>query len=170
MTRVIWLTGLPASGKTTLAIKLKQLYEAQGSRVYLIDGDELRLGLNADLTYTDLDRSENIRRTVELTKILLSLNIVVIVAMISPFRKDRQLARETIGSRYFYEIFVSTPLIICEKRDPKSLYRSARLGLIQNVTGIDSPYEVPTKPDVIIDTTAKTVEQSVSYILSQLKN
>lgn len=168
--RVFWFTGLPAAGKTTLARQLSCKLQAEGQKVYVIDGDELRSGLNADLTYTDHDRSENMRRTMELAKILLSLDVWVIVAMISPFKKDRDLARQTIGHRFFTEIYLSTPLAVCEKRDPKSLYRSARLGLIQHVTGIDSPYEAPTTSDLEIDTTATSVDQSVEKILRQISH
>lgn len=166
--KVLWFTGLPASGKTTLALQLKEYYESRGLRVYVIDGDDLRSGLNADLTFTDADRSENIRRTIELVKILLSLDIMVIVATISPFKKDRLLAKKQIGSKLFVEIYLSTPLIICEKRDPKSLYRSARMGYVQNVTGIDSPYEVPNKPNIEIDTTAKTIKDCIALLVKSI--
>ena len=145
--KVIWLTGLSGSGKTTLANAL--LEELKDRRVYVLDGDELRLGLNNNLGYSEEDRIENIRRAAEVAKLLMNLGFIVIAAFISPSNKSRKLARQIIGSDNFVEVFVYTPLEVCERRDPKGLYKKARNGLITNMTGIDSVYEIPSSPDVI---------------------
>lgn len=145
--KVIWLTGLSGSGKTTLANAL--LEELKDRKVYVLDGDELRLGLNNNLGYSEEDRIENIRRAAEVAKLLMNLGFIVIAAFISPSNKSRKLARQIIGSDNFVEVFVYTPLEVCERRDPKGLYKKARNGLITNMTGIDSVYEIPSSPDVI---------------------
>lgn len=145
--KVIWLTGLSGSGKTTLANALVEKLKDQ--KVYVLDGDELRLGLNNNLGYSEEDRIENIRRAAEVAKLLMNLGFIVIAAFISPSSKSRKLARQIIGSSNFVEVFVCTPLEVCEKRDPKGLYKKARSGLITNMTGIDSVYEIPSSPDVM---------------------
>ncbi len=145
--KVIWLTGLSGSGKTTLANAL--VAELKDQKVYVLDGDELRLGLNNNLGYSEEDRIENIRRAAEVAKLLMSLGFIVIAAFISPSNKSRKLARQIIGSINYIEVFVDTPLEVCERRDPKGLYKKARNGLITNMTGIGSVYEVPSSPDVI---------------------
>lgn len=168
--KVIWFTGLSGSGKSTLANALKNELEHQGKSAYVIDGDVLRKGLCDDLGFSDADRSENIRRAVALSQILLELNCYVIVALISPFQNDRSLARERIGGKDFMEIYVSTPLAVCEARDVKSLYKNARMGHIANMTGIDSVYEVPTEPDLIIDTKNRTVQDCVVEIITKIES
>lgn len=145
--KVIWLTGLSGSGKTTLANAL--VAELKDQKVYVLDGDELRLGLNNDLGYSNEDRIENIRRAAEVAKLLMDLGFIVIAAFISPSNKSRKLARQIIGSINYIEVFVDTPLEVCERRDPKGLYKKARNGFITNMTGVDSVFETPSSPDVI---------------------
>jgi adenylyl-sulfate kinase len=148
---VIWLTGLSGAGKSTIANALEAALNRLQVRTYLLDGDNLRLGLNRDLGFSDADRVENVRRIAEVATLMLDAGLVVICAAISPFGRERQAARERVGSRHFIEVFVDTPLAVCQERDPKGLYAKARMGQIRNFTGIDSPYEAPAQPDVRID-------------------
>jgi bifunctional enzyme CysN/CysC len=144
--RVIWFTGLSGSGKSTLANALEQALHAQGRRTYILDGDNVRQGLNRDLGFTDADRVENIRRIAEVAKLMMDAGLIVMTAFISPFQQEREAARQLIGDENFLEIHVSTPLEVCEARDPKGLYKKARSGAIPNMTGINSPYEAPLAP------------------------
>ena len=163
--QVLWLTGLSGSGKSTIANALeKQLY-AEGKKTYVLDGDNIRHGLNKDLGFTDKDRVENIRRVAEVAKLMCDAGLIVITAFISPFRAEREMARSLFQSGEYKEIFISTPLKIAEQRDPKGLYKKARSGEIPNFTGINSPYEKPIKPELIIDTSKTSVAQSVKKIL-----
>ena len=163
--QVLWLTGLSGSGKSTIANALeKQLY-AEGKKTYVLDGDNVRHGLNKDLGFTDKDRVENIRRVAEVAKLMCDAGLIVITAFISPFRTEREMARSLFQSEEFKEIFISTPLKIAEQRDPKGLYKKARSGEIPNFTGINSPYEKPIKPELIIDTSKTSITQSVKKIL-----
>lgn len=147
---VIWLTGLPCSGKSTLANEIEvELFE-QGINTYILDGDNIRMGLSRDLDFSAEGRAENIRRIGEVAKLMADAGLVVITSFISPFHDDRKKAREIIGDGNFIEIFLDTPLGICEERDNKGLYKKARDGEIKNFTGIDSPYEVPKDPDVVV--------------------
>lgn len=148
--KVIWLTGLSGSGKSTIANALEITLHAEGKRTYILDGDNVRLGLNKDLGFTDADRIENIRRVAEVAKLMMDAGLIVITAFISPFRADRAQAKEIIGKDSFIEVFVDTPLDICEQRDPKGLYKKARAGLLPNMTGIGSQYETPETPDIKI--------------------
>jgi len=166
--KVIWFTGLSGAGKSTLGNALKRQLESQGKKVYIIDGDNLRLGLCSDLNFSDADRSENIRRAIELARILLALNFYVVVALISPFKKDRLLAKRKIGKSNFVEIYLSTPLNICETRDVKGLYNQARMGQIENMTGINSIYQIPKQPDIIIDTSNRSVLSCVDEIIFEV--
>lgn len=164
--KVIWFTGLSGSGKSTLANALeKELYQ-QGKRTFILDGDNIRHGLNKDLGFTDADRVENIRRVAEVAKLMLDAGLIVITAFISPFRAEREMARELIGAENFVEIFVDTSLDVCEQRDPKGLYKKAREGKIPNMTGMNSPYESPLTPDLVIDTDRVSIEFAVKEILS----
>lgn len=147
---VVWFTGLSGSGKSTLANALEEALHAQGKRTYILDGDNIRQGLNKDLGFSDADRVENIRRAAEVAKLMMDAGIIVMTAFISPFRADREMARELIGQDHFIEVFVDTPLEVCEQRDPKGLYKKARSGLIPNMTGIDSPYETPLRPEYVV--------------------
>lgn len=144
--KVIWLTGLSGAGKSTLANAMEMELHKFGKKTYLLDGDNIRSGLNSDLGFDDADRVENIRRVAELARLMLDAGMIVISAFISPFRAEREMAKTLIGPADFLEIYVNTPLRICEERDPKGLYRKARQGAISNMTGLDSPYEPPTAP------------------------
>ena len=166
--KVIWFTGLSGSGKSTIANLLeKELYKL-GHKTYILDGDNIRQGLNKDLGFTDADRVENIRRVAEVAKLMLDAGLIVITAFISPFKAERQMAKELIGKDNFIEIFVDTPLEICEQRDPKGLYLKARKGEIPNMTGIDSPYERPSNPSLILNTTGSNLNSNVEIILKKI--
>lgn len=163
--KVIWLTGLSGSGKSTIANALKSRLNAMGRHTMLLDGDNVRHGLSRDLGFTEADRIENIRRIGEVAKLMTDAGLIVITAFISPFRAERNLVRAMLPEAEFMEVFVDTPLHVCEQRDPKGLYKKARLGLIPNFTGINSPYEIPENPEMVIDTTAISLEESVEKIL-----
>lgn len=160
----LWLTGLPAAGKSTIANALEERLYAAGQHTYLLDGDEIRLGLNKDLGFSEADRNENIRRVSEVARLLVDAGLVVIVSFISPYRAQRDHARSLFEPGEFFEIFVDTPLAECERRDPKGLYAKARRGELQNFTGIDSPYEPPLAPEVHLHTTLQTPEDCVDRI------
>ncbi len=166
--KVIWFTGLSGSGKSTIANALEQQLYAMGRRTYILDGDNLRQGLNKDLGFTEADRVENIRRVAEVAKLMLDAGLIVMTAFISPFRAERQMASELIGAENFVEIFVDTPLEVCEERDPKGLYLKARKGEIPNMTGIGSPYEAPDKPALVINTASDDMQESIRAIMQLL--
>lgn len=165
---VIWLTGLPGAGKSTLAIELEHILHEQGIRTALLDGDVLRQGLNCDLGFTAEARAENIRRTAEAARLLANAGVVAICALISPYEADRHRAREIIGTIPFCEVHVDCDLNICETRDPKGLYRKARSGEIPDFTGVSAPYEVPTRPELRIATGHNDVKKSLNELLSGL--
>ena len=166
--RVLWFTGLSGSGKSTIANALEKELHAQGIRTYILDGDNVRHGLNSDLGFTDADRVENIRRIGEVAKLMVDAGIVVLSAFISPFRAERDMVRALFEDDEFIEIFVDTPLDVAETRDPKGLYKKARLGEIPNFTGIGSPYEAPETPDIHIHTEVESVEHIVKRLLKAL--
>ena len=166
---VIWFTGLSGSGKSTIAEALEKALYARGVRTYLLDGDNVRHGLNSDLGFNDADRVENIRRVGEVAKLMVDAGVVVLASFISPFRAERDMARKLFDDSEFFEIFVDTPLEVAELRDPKGLYKKARRGEIPNFTGIGSPYEPPLMPDLCIDTTEQNVEQAVKQIIELLE-
>jgi bifunctional enzyme CysN/CysC len=166
---VIWLTGISGSGKSTIANALEKDLYSKGNRTYVLDGDNIRHGLNKDLGFTDKDRVENIRRVAEVAKLMVDAGIIVIASFISPFRIERQMARSLFEKNDFKEIYISTPLQIAEKRDPKGLYKKARSGKIPNFTGISSPYEEPLNPDLIIETNKINVNKAVQKILENFK-
>lgn len=166
---VIWLTGLSASGKSTIANALEQKLHAMGRHTMLLDGDNIRLGLNKDLGFLEADRVENIRRIGEVAKLMVDAGLIVIVAFISPYKAERMMVRELIKDGNFIEVYVSTPLELCEERDPKGLYKKARLGEIPNFTGITAPYQKPESPEIVLDTTDKTVEDAAGIIINYLK-
>ncbi len=166
---VLWYTGLSGSGKSTIANAVEQKLFELGCHTYLLDGDNVRQGLNKGLTFSDDDRVENIRRISEVAKLFVDAGIIVSTAFISPFQQDRNFARSILKSDEFVEIFVDTPLNVCESRDPKGLYKKARAGEIANFTGINSTYESPEHPDVILKTAVQTVEQSVMQVVDYLK-
>lgn len=161
----LWLTGLSASGKSTLAFALEQRLTSMGRLAFVLDGDNVRHGLNNNLGFSPGDRTENIRRIAEVAKLMNSAGMIVIAAFISPYARDRSLAREIIGSQNFREVHVSTALTVCESRDPKGLYCKARAGTLPEFTGISSPYEPPGQPDLRIDTDVSTVDDSVEQLL-----
>ena len=165
---LIWFTGLSGSGKSTLAVQLEaQLHEA-GFKTYLLDGDNIRAGLNKDLSFTDEGRVENIRRIGEVSKLMLDAGVIVLSAFISPFHADREQVKNIVGSENYLEVFVDTPLDICEQRDVKGLYKKARAGEVKNFTGIDSPYEAPQNPDIAIPTHRYSVEESVDQLMNSI--
>ncbi|MCY1272651.1 Adenylyl-sulfate kinase [compost metagenome] len=164
----IWLTGLSGTGKSTIANALEIALVKWKRHTYLLDGDNLRLGLCRDLGFSDSDREENIRRAAEVAHLFVDAGLIVITAFISPFRHDRAMARKIIGTDRFIEVFVDTPLAECERRDPKGLYSKARAGLIKNFTGIDSAYEPPVSPDIRIDTLVDDLPTAVGRILAYL--
>jgi bifunctional enzyme CysN/CysC len=166
---VIWLTGLSGSGKSTIANIVESKLHTQGVRTYLLDGDNVRHGLNRDLGFTDADRVENIRRVAEVSALMVDAGLVVLVSFISPFRAERRLAREAVEDGEFIEVFVDTPLEIAEQRDPKGLYKKARRGELANFTGIDSPYEAPEHPEVRIDTSTTTPDDAADQIIAALR-
>ncbi|SEI86785.1 bifunctional enzyme CysN/CysC [Allopseudospirillum japonicum] len=167
--KVLWFTGLSGAGKSTLANALEvELYHL-GYHTHILDGDNVRQGLNKDLGFTDADRVENIRRMAEVAKLMNEAGIIVITAFISPFASERKMARQLIGENQFIEIFVDVPLQIAEARDPKGLYKKARLGEIKNFTGIDSVYEVPNDPDLHIKTDQLSIPECVKTIIKHMK-
>lgn len=168
--KVIWFTGLSGSGKSTLANALEVELHKQGKRTYLLDGDNIRLGLSKDLGFTDADRIENIRRIAEVAKLMMDAGLIVITAFISPFKKDRDLAKALSESDNFIEVYVNTPLRICEERDPKGLYKKARQGYINNFSGISSPYEPPENPGITLSGTHHDdIEASIKKLLKLIK-
>jgi len=166
--KVIWFTGLSGSGKSTLANALEVTLHAQGRRTYILDGDNVRHGLNKDLGFTEADRVENIRRIAEVAKLLLDAGMVVITSFISPYRQDRKMAQELIGQADFVEVYVNTSLAVCEQRDVKGLYQKARRGEIPNMTGINSPYEAPGNPDLVFNTEEISIEQAVKQLIEKM--
>jgi bifunctional enzyme CysN/CysC len=164
--KVIWFTGLSGSGKSTIANALEVELHRQGKRTYILDGDNIRHGLNKDLGFTEEDRVENIRRIAEIAKLMMDAGLIVMTAFISPFRREREMARELIGADNFVEVYVSTPLAVCEERDPKGLYRRARSGQLPNMTGINSPYEVPQNADFIADGSEGSIDRSVDELVA----
>ena len=166
---VLWFTGLSGSGKSTIANALEaKLYE-MGQHTYLLDGDNIRHGLNKDLGFSDEDRVENIRRIGEVSKLFVDAGLIVISAFISPFHSDRQIVRNLVESGEFLEVFIDTPLEICEQRDPKGLYQKARKGEIPTFTGISSPYEAPATSEIHILTAEKSIDELVNMIISYLQ-
>lgn len=167
--KTIWLTGLSGSGKSTIVNELEKRLFAQGRYTMVLDGDNIRLGLNRDLGFKEQDRIENIRRVAEVAKLMNDAGLITLVSFISPFERDREQAKNVVGKNNFIEIYISTPLEECEKRDVKGLYGKARRGLIPNFSGISSPYEPPAHPDIVFDTTGKSLEESVTSIMEQLE-
>ena len=154
----IWLTGLSGAGKSTLAFHLEKALITEGFACYVLDGDNVRHGLNQDLGFTHKDRTENIRRVAEVARLMNDAGLIVITAFISPIERDRSQARAVIGDASFFEVYVSTALEECERRDPKNLYKKARKGELDEFTGISSPYEIPESPDMDVDTQENSIE------------
>ena len=166
--KVLWFTGLSGSGKSTIANLVEKKLHSLGKHTYLLDGDNIRHGLNRDLGFTDADRVENIRRIAETAKLFIDAGIIVLTAFISPFKSERKLARELLEPGEFIEIFVDTPIEICETRDPKGLYKKARAGHLKNFTGIDSAYEAPENPEITINGKKNTAEELAEQIVTNL--
>lgn len=166
----LWFTGLPSSGKSTIAHNVeKRLYEL-GIRAYTLDGDNIRHGLCSDLGFSEKDRTENLRRIAEVIKLFLDAGIVVLAAFVSPLRKHREMVKKIVGENDFIEIYCRCPVEICERRDPKGMYKKARAGEIKEYTGISAPYEEPENPDLILDTHLLSLEESVEKVVKLLKN
>lgn len=163
--KVIWMTGLSGSGKTTLAYLLERELLNQGKICFVLDGDNLRSGLNADLGFTESDRRENIRRAGEISKLFVDAGIILITSFISPFRADRNKIRSLFQAGEFFEVYINSPLEICEQRDPKGLYKKARAGEISAFTGIDSPYESPDSPELELKTNLLSEEECILELL-----
>ncbi|MCX4193365.1 adenylyl-sulfate kinase [Methylophaga sp. OBS1] len=166
---ILWFTGLSASGKSTTANAVEQKLYELGHHTYLLDGDNVRHGLNKDLGFSDSDRIENIRRIGEMAKLFADAGLIVLSAFISPFRADRKMVRDLVGAGEFIEIHMSTPLTVCEQRDPKGLYKKARRGEVKNFTGIDSAYEEPLSPEIILNTAESDIETCADTVIAYLK-
>lgn len=165
---ILWFTGLSGSGKSTVANALESALKQRNVHTYLLDGDNVRHGLCKDLGFTDADRQENIRRVGEVAKLMLDAGLVVLTAFISPFKAERQMVRELVAEGEFIEVFLDTPLAVCESRDPKGLYKKARAGEIKHFTGIDSAYEAPETPEVRVQTANASIDDSVGQLVSYL--
>ncbi len=166
---VLWFTGLSGAGKSTIANRVEVELHARGHHTYMLDGDNVRHGLNRDLGFTDADRVENIRRVAEVSKLMIDAGLIVLVSFISPFRSERQMARALFGDNEFFEVYVDTPLAVAEERDPKGLYKKARRGELQHFTGIDSPYEPPENPELRLDTTVASAQAAAETVIELLE-
>ena len=166
---VLWCTGLSGSGKSTIANAVESKLLELEKHTYLLDGDNIRMGLNKGLSFSETDRVENIRRIGEVSKLFVDAGVIVLTAFISPFVKDREQVRNLLNVGEFLEVFIDTPLEVCESRDPKGLYQKARTGEIPNFTGISSPYEAPANPEIRLKTNEMSVEEAASKVLSYLK-
>ncbi|MBA3649483.1 MAG: adenylyl-sulfate kinase [Chitinophagales bacterium] len=165
---ILWYTGLSGSGKSTLANKVEEKMFEMGLHTYILDGDNVRMGLNKGLGFSEEDRKENIRRIGEVSKLFVDAGIIVGTAFISPFRSDRDMVRSIVKEGEFVEIFIDAPLDVCEKRDPKGLYKKARSGEIKQFTGIDSPYEAPEKAEMVVKTGEKSLEECAADVINWL--
>lgn len=166
----IWFTGLPSSGKSTIAHAVERKLFELGVRTYTFDGDNIRHGLCSDLGFSPEDRAENLRRIAEVIRLFLDAGIVVLAAFVSPYKKDREKVKKIISEKDFIEIYCRCPVEVCEKRDPKGLYKKARAGEIKNYTGISAPYEEPENPALVLDTHILSLEESVSKVLELIKS
>lgn len=166
---ILWFTGLPSSGKSTLANEVEKVLVEHSCRTYILDGDNVRMGLCKDLGFSAEDREENIRRIGEVSKLFADAGEIVLSAFVSPYRKDRDAVRELVADGEFVEIFVSCPVEECEKRDVKGLYKKAREGVIKGFTGIDDPYEEPLSPEIVVDTEKSSMEECTRQILAHLR-
>ena len=168
--RVLWLTGLSGAGKSTIAQELNRRLFQKGYQAYVLDGDNVRHGLNSDLGFSPEDRKENIRRVAEVAQLFVDAGFIVITSFISPYKEDRDKARKIFPAGDFVEVYVKTGISVCEKRDPKGLYAKARQGLIPEFTGVSAPYEAPENPEILVDTENHIVTQSVDQIMQYLND
>jgi len=166
---LLWFTGLSGSGKSTIANKVEIALYQKGIHTYLLDGDNVRKGLNNNLSFSPEDRTENIRRIAEVSNLMIDAGLVVLAAFISPYKKDREMIKKTVKDSRFVEVFVDASIEECERRDVKGLYAKARKGLIKDFTGVNAPYETPQNPDVLIDTENTSVEEAVSKVLKYIE-
>lgn len=166
---VIWFTGLPASGKSTIAHTLEKVLFDHGIKVYILDGDNIRRGLNADLGFSPDERRENLRRVSEVAKLFVDAGIILLAAFVSPYRKDREFIKEKIGKEDFIEVYVKCPVDICEKRDTKGMYLKAKSGIIKNYTGVSDLYEEPESPDLVVETDKLSIKEAVQKVLNYLR-
>ena len=167
---LIWFTGLSGSGKSTIANAVEEALFNEGLKTYVLDGDNIRAGICKDLTFSIEDRTENIRRIAEISKLMIDAGLIVLAAFVSPLKKDRENIRSIVNPNNFVEVFVSTSLEECERRDVKGLYKKARAGEIKDMTGISSPYEAPEHADVTVDTEEVSVEEAVATVIKAIKN
>jgi|SRR5690554_1342086 len=165
---LLWFTGLSGSGKSTIANAVEVALLAKGIHTYLLDGDNVRMGINSNLSFSPEDRTENIRRIAEISKLMVDAGLVVLASFVSPYREDRENVKKIVGYANFVEIFVNTPIEECERRDVKGLYKKARSGEIENFTGVNAPYELPLAPEIEVDTTKMKVEEIVDVILKNI--
>lgn len=166
---MVWFTGLSGSGKSTLALRLEHYLFYEGYKVFLLDGDNIRNGLNSDLSFSEEDRKENVRRVGEVAKLMLDSGLIVLCAFISPYKEERDLVKKIVGEERYKEVFINCSLEVCEDRDTKGLYAKARQGEVQNFTGISAPYEVPVNPDIEINTDQESVEESLCRLVNFLE-
>ena len=166
---LIWFTGLSGSGKSTIAYTLEHALIQRGHLAYVLDGDNIRHGLNKNLGFSAEDRTENIRRIAEVGALFIDTGVITLTAFISPYKADRDAARETVGEGNFFEVFCDTPLAVCEERDPKGLYKKARAGEIKGFTGNDDPYEAPDKPEMVIDTSTMSPQEATIALCEMLE-
>jgi adenylylsulfate kinase len=166
---VLWFTGLSGAGKSTLSVEVEKELHQRGIHTYILDGDNIRHGLNKNLGFSAEDRKENIRRIGEVAKLMVDAGIVTLTAFISPYREDREMVRQLLGEKEFIEIYVKCSLEECERRDPKGLYKKARAGEIKGFTGIDDPYEAPENPELVVETDKQTIEESVKQVITYLE-
>ncbi|MCB0457766.1 MAG: adenylyl-sulfate kinase [Flavobacteriaceae bacterium] len=167
---LVWFTGLSGSGKSTIANALEHALVLKGYHTYILDGDNIRSGLNKNLSFSPEDRTENIRRIAEVAHLMVDAGLIVLSAFVSPYRKDREQVKQIVGEENFVEVFVNTPLEACEKRDVKGLYAKARAGEIKDFTGVNAPYEAPENADIEIDTSVVSVEESMHIIFKAIAN
>jgi len=167
---LMWFTGLSGSGKSTIANVVEQELHKQGIKTYTLDGDNIRKGINSDLSFAPEDRTENIRRIAEISNLMVEAGLVVLAAFVSPYKKDRENIRSIVKDVNFVEVFINTSVEECERRDVKGLYKKARAGEIKNMTGISAPYEVPENPDIEIKTEEETIENAVQRIVDYINN
>jgi adenylyl-sulfate kinase len=167
---IVWFTGLSGSGKSTIASAVEQKLFELGHHTYLLDGDNIRHGLNKDLGFSDQDRVENIRRIGEVSKLMVDAGLIVLTAFISPFKSDRDMVRSLVQDYEFIEVYMNTPIEECERRDPKGLYKKARKGEIKHFTGIDSQYEIPQKPEVSINSIEQSIAECADQVIKYLIN